>query len=426
MREKICERGLFMAEKTSSAVICPVCRNSYECAEKVAKCPVCGHAENFDILIAKTKIALAETNVNVYRMMAAADAYFSRKSYDEAYIGYNSVLETDRSYLKAYFRRELTSQYLMLESSSVYLSSESFFRQMGDIKERFRQLDPEDEETGKLRITMCRDMLEYISVRSDYEKRYAAAHRNVKTVEIYMSNLILLFEYTVEAMRILENVYDNDRSKEIAHLIIECCSLTLKIRGMLAAGAEYIETAEAMDDYSGEASAKNVSRVRRRMLTQDETIKIETDAGYVQKVKDSVVSTAEGELYKELRDAKEQSENKVNKDIDDDDKKRAEYEQWRRNNEQEYMKADKMMLICDIAGKASIIFAVIMVAMYLIELLGFNQEITVLLVTAIFFTVAKIALDFVKKFFGKKKGFYTRIIEGDSVNLRSGNKNFKD
>lgn len=415
-----------MAEKTVNAVICPVCKNSYECSEQVAKCPTCGHTENLEILIAKTKIASAETNVTVYRMMAAADAYFSKKSYDEAYIGYNSVLETDRSYLKAYFRRELTSQYLMLESSSVYLSSESFFMQMGDIKERFRQLDPDDEETCKLRITMCRDMLEYISVRSDYEKKYAAAHRNVKTVEVYMSNLILLFEYTVEAMRILEELYENNCSKELAHLIIDCCSLTLKIRGMLTAGAEYIETSETMEDYSGEISAKNVSRVRRRMLTQEETIKIETDAGYVQKVKNSVVSTAEGELYKELRAAKEEAENKVNKAIDDEDRKRTEYEQWRRNNEQEYLKADKVILICDIAGKASVIFAVIMAAMYLIEWLGFGQEITVLLVTAVFFAAAKIALDFVKKLYEKKKGFYTKVIEGDSANLRSGNKNFKD
>jgi len=415
-----------MAEKTLSAVTCPVCRNSFECADRIAKCPVCGHTEKLDMLIAKTQISAAETSVAVYRMMAAADAYFSRKSYDEAYIGYNSVLETDKSYLKAYFRRELTSQYLMLESSSVYLSSESFFMQMGDIKERFRKLDPDDEETHKLRITMCRDMLEYISVRSDYEKKYASAHRNIKTVEVYMSNLILLFEYTVEAMHILENLYADNNSKEIAHLIIECCSLALKIRGMLKAGAEYIETSEAMQDYTGENSAKNVSRIRRRMLTQEELIKIETDAGYVQKVKDSVVSTAEGELYKELNSAKEQSENKVNKDIKDDDDKRAEYEQWRRNNEHEYLNADKLILICDIAGKASIIFAVIMAAMYFIELWGFGQKITILIATAIFFAAARVGLVFAKKYFEKKKGFYTKVIEGDSANLRSGNKNFKE
>lgn len=219
-----------MAERVVNSVRCPVCKNSYECAEKVGKCPVCGHTENLDVLIAKTKAASAETSVAVYRMMSAADTYFAKKSYDEAYIGYNSVLEADRSYLKAYFRRELTSQYLMLESSSVYLSSESFFMQMGDIKERFRQLDPEDEETYKLRITMCRDMLEYISARSDYEKRYASAHRTIKNADVYMSNLILLFEYTVEAMRILEKLYDDNRSKELAYLIIECCSLAMKIR----------------------------------------------------------------------------------------------------------------------------------------------------------------------------------------------------
>ncbi len=415
-----------MAENTTNAVRCSVCKNSFECADKIAKCPICGHTENLDILIAKTKIASAETNVTVYRMMAAADAYFAKKSYDEAYIGYNSVLDADRSYLKAYFRRELTSQYLMLESSSVYLSSESFFMQMGDIKERFRQLDPNDEETQKLRITMCRDMLGYISVRSDYEKKYASAHKNIKTVEVYMANLILLFEYTVEAIRILEALYENDKSKEIAYLIIECCSLSMKIRGMLVAGAEYIETSDKMDDFSGENTAKNVSRIRRRMLTQDEELKIETDAGYAQKVKNNVVAGAEGELYKELRAAKDESEKQVNDSVESEDKKRAEYELWRKNNEQEYIKADKIMLICEIAGKAAVIFAVIMIAVYLIEMIAFDKKLTVMLVTGIVFAAARIGLGIVKKAAEKKKSFYARVIEGDSANIRSGNANFNE
>ncbi len=415
-----------MAENTLTAVRCPVCKNSFECADKVARCPVCGHTENLDRLIAKTKIASAETNVTVYRMMAAADTYFSRKSYDEAYIGYNSVLEADRSYLKAYFRRELTSQYLMLESSSVYLSSESFFIQMGEIKERFRQLDPNDEETQKLRITMCRDMLGYISVRSDYEKKYASAHKNIKTVEVYMSNLILLFEYTIEAIRILEALYENDKSKEIAYLIIEFCSLSMKIRGMLTAGAEYIETSDKMEDFSGENTAKNVSRIRRRMLTQDEELKIETDAGYAQKIKNNIVSGAEGELYKELRAVKDESEKQVNDIVESEDKKRAEYELWRKNNEQEYIKADKMMLICDIAGKAAVIFAIIMIAVYLIEMIAFDKKLTVMLVTGIVFAAARIGLGIAKKAAEKKKSFYARVIEGDSANIRSGNANFNE
>ena len=415
-----------MAENTLNAVRCPVCKNSFECADKVAKCPVCGHAENLDVLIAKTKIASAEIDVTVYRMMAAADAYFSRKSYDEAYIGYNSVLEADKSYLKAYFRRELTSQYLMLESSSVYLSSESFFMQMGEIKERFRKLDPDDEETQKLRIVMCRDMLGYISVRTDYEKKYASAHKNVKTVEVYMSNLILLFEYSIEAIRILEAVYENDKSKEIAHLIIEFCSLAMKIRGILVAGAEYIENSDKLDDFVGENTAKNVSRIRRRMLTQDEELKIETDAGYAQKAKNNVVAGAEGELYKELRAAKDESEKQVNDTFESEDKKRAEYELWRKNNEQEYVKADKLMLICDIAGKAAVIFAVIMIAVYLIEFAAFDKKVTVMLVTGIIFVAARIGLGFVKKMAEKKKGFYSRVIEGDSANIRSGNANFNE
>ncbi|MBQ8787147.1 MAG: hypothetical protein IJZ61_05895 [Oscillospiraceae bacterium] len=415
-----------MAEKMAVSVICPVCKNSYEGSSPVAKCPVCGHAENLDALIEKTKKASSENNVAVYRMMASADAYFAKKSYDEAYIGYSSVLEADRNYLKAYFRRELTSQYLMLDSSSVYLSSESFFMKMGEIKDRFRQLDPEDKETKKLRILMCKDMLEYISVRSDYEKRYASAHKNVKTVEVYMSNLILLFEYTVEAMRILEGLTENDNSKELAYLIIECCSLAMKIRGMLTAGAEYIETSDKMEDFSGENSAKNVSRVKRRMLTQNEELDIETKAGYVQKVKNNIVSNAQGELYKELRAAKEQSEQKVDKDIETEDKKRAEYEQWRRNNEQEYMAADKVILISDIAGKASVIFAIIMFAVYFIEMLAFEKKLTVMLVFGLIFVAVRIGLGFLRKSAEKKKSFYSKVIEGDSVNLRYGGADFKE
>ncbi len=415
-----------MADKIMNIVRCPVCKNSYESAEQVCKCPVCGHTEKLNVLIAKTQIASAETDVAVYRMMAAADAYFAKKSYDEAYIGYSSVLETDRSYLKAYFRREITSQYLMLESSSVYLNSESFFMKMGEIKERFSQLDPQDAETQKLRLTMCRDMMDYISVRSDYEKKYASAHKNVKTVEVYMSNLILLFEYSIEAIRILEKLYENDKGKETAYLIIEFCSLAMKIRGMLVAGAEYVETSDKMEDFSSENSAKNVSRIRRRMLTQDEELKIETNMGYAQKVKNNVVSGAEGELYKELRAAKDESEKQVNDTVDSEDRKRAEYELWRKNSEQEYIKADKLMLICDIAGKAAVIFAVIMIAVYIIEMIAFEKTLTVMLVTGIIFAAARIALGFVKKAAEKKKGFYARVIEGDSANIRSNNANFNE
>ncbi|MBP1548443.1 MAG: hypothetical protein J6A05_00420 [Oscillospiraceae bacterium] len=415
-----------MSEKVVNAVRCPVCKNSFETSEKIGKCPVCGHAENINVLLAKTEIASAETNVTIYRMMAAADACFAKKSYDEAYVGYSSVLETDKGYLKAYFRREITSQYLMLESSSVYLSSESFFMKMGEIKERFARLDQEDTETQKLRLTMCRDMMDYISVRSDYEKKYASAHKNMKTVEVYMANLILLFEYSIEAIRILENLYENDKSKEIAYLIIEFCSLAMKIRGTLVAGAEYVETSDKMEDFSSENSARNVSRIKRRMLTQDEELNVETKLGYAQKVKNNVVSGAEGELYKELRAAKDESEKQVNDDFDSEDKKRAEYEMWRKNNEQEYIKADKIMLICDIAGKAAVIFAIIMIAVYLVEILIQDKKLTIMLATGIFCIVARIALGFVRKAAEKKKGFYARVIEGDSVNIRSNNSNFKE
>ena len=148
--------------------------------------------------------------------------------------------------------------------------------------------------------------------------------------------------------------------------------------------------------------------------------------GYAQKVKNNVVSGAEGELYKELRAAKDESEKKVNDNVESEDKKRAEYEMWRKNNEQEDIKADKIMLICDIAGKAAVIFAIIMIAVYFIEMFAFDKTLTVMLVTGIIFAAVRIALGFVRKSAEKKKGFYARVIEGDSINIRTNNSDFKE
>lgn len=415
-----------MAEKLTETAVCPVCRKSVEINSAQAKCPVCGHASSAE-MFSKTKEKLnAENDAELYRLMATADAFFSKKNYDEAYVVYSSVLEIDRNYLKAYFRRELTSQYLMLKTSSVYLSNDSFFMKLDEVKERFFQLDINDKEARKLKMTMCRDMIEYIAVRAEYEKKYASAHKNVKTVEVYMSNMILLFEYSAEVTRYLDENFDENYGKERAHLIIECCSLGMKIKGMLLAGAEYIETVEKLEDFSGEQTAKNVSRIKRRMLTQDEVLRVETVAGNMEKTKEKIVSGAQGELYDELNGAKKKSEETVKKELRENDEKRAEYEQWRRKNEQEYFAADKKILIFSITGKAAVIFAVIMALVFFFELFARDAFMEEILILAVLFIGAGIAFNFLKKSMEKKKGFYARVIEGDSAQIRTNGGNFRE
>lgn len=155
------------------------------------------------------------------------------------------------------------------------------------------------------------------------------------------------------------------------------------------------------------------------MLSQDDEIRIETMAGKMQKAKDDMLASVSTELYAELKNAKEKSEEQVEKTIRSDDAKRAEYEQWRRRNEEEYIAADKKILIFGIAGKAALVLVFIMLLVFIIELIAFDTFIKGILVIAAVFVALNIAFSFLKKSAEKKKGFYSKVIEGDSANIRS-------
>ncbi|MGN0674496.1 MAG: hypothetical protein ACI4KG_01980 [Oscillospiraceae bacterium] len=409
-----------MTVNPENSVVCPICKNSFEAESPIAKCPVCGYTASAETLIEKSKAAKnSGEDVELYRLMSSADAFFSKKSYDEAYIGYSAVLDRDGACLKADFRRELTSNYLMLETSSAYLNCDGFFSKVEEMKERINSMDGSDPETKKLKLMICRDVTDYISFRSDYEKKYASAHKNSKTVEVYMTNIILLFEYTADVIKYLNDIDDDSIEKNRAYLIIDCCSLGMKLKGMLLAGAEYIETSEKMNDLSNESSAKNVSRIKRRMLSQDDEIHIETISGKMQKAKDDMLASVSKELYAEIKASEAKSEEQVEKTLRDDDAKRAEYEQWRRRNEEEYIAADKKILIFGIAGKAALVLVFIMLLVFVIELIAFDTFIKGILMIAAFFVAVNIACDLLKKSAEKKKGFYSKVIEGDSANIRS-------
>lgn len=407
-----------MAEQYSE--FCPICGNKFDINGSMAKCPVCGWTDSVKALEKKEKRTPdADSEIAMYRFMSSADAFFSKKSYEEAYISYGSALDIDGSNLKAVFRRELTSRYLMMESSSVYLSCDSFFACMKDIK---KQVAAEGDE--KLSLTVCRDMLDFISVRADYEKKYASVHKNEKTAASFMADTLLLFEYTAETVNCLTEKRDVKNERERSTLIVNGCGLGMKIRAMLLSGAEYVETPNRQDGQSGEHTAKNVSRIRRMKLDQKDEIQVETLAGNMRKAKKDVLSEASPELYAELNSMNEKTEKAVAQSAEEEDKKRAEYEMWRSRNEKEYIAADKRIIIFGISEKAALVMAVIMALVFAVELVVLNNFMGQLIAVTVLFAALNITFGFLKKAAEKKKGFYANVIEGDSANLRSGGGNF--
>ncbi len=409
-----------MAEGYSG--LCPICGNKFEVSGTMARCPACGWTDSVKSLEKKERRGMdADSEIAVYRLMSSADAFFSKKSYDEAYISYGSVLDMDGSCLKAVFRRELTSQYLMMESSSVYLSCDSFFEGMKDIKSRVTA-----EADEKFSLTVFKDMLDYISARAEYEKKYASVHKNEKTAASYLADTLLLFEHTAEMVKFLFGKNDVKTEKERSRLIIDGCALGMKIRGMLLSGAEYVESPGKMEDIGGAQSAKNVSRIRRMKLDQKDEIQVETLAGNMRKIKSEILSEASPELYEELNSGREKTEKAAERDSAEEDKQRAEYEMWRRRNEKEYIAADRRIIIFDIAAKAALLMAVIMALVFAFELIVTSDFMGQLIAAAVLFAAANVTLRILRKAAVKKKGFYSGVIEGDSAGLRSKAGNFNE
>lgn len=408
-----------MAEQHSD--FCPICGNKFDVNGTMAKCPVCGWTESVKALGKREKHMDADSEIAMYRFMSSADAFFSRKSYEEAYIGYGSVLDMDGSCTKAVFRRELTSQYLMMESSSVYLSCDSFFSKIKDIK---AEIIEENDE--KLSLMVFKDMLEYISARADYEKKYASVHKNEKTAASYLADTLLLYEHAAETISCLAAKKDVKNVKERAVLIVNGCGIGMKIRGMLLSGAEYVETQGKMEDISKEPSAKNVSRIKRMKLGQTDEMQVETLAGSMRKAKKDVLAEASPELYAELTAESDKTEKTVERNSAEEDKKRMEYEMWRSRNEKEYIAADKKILIFGIAQKAALVMAVLMAAVFIVELVVMNSFMGQLIAATVLFAAANVVFGVLEKSAEKKKGFYASVIDGDSARIRSKNSDFTE
>lgn len=400
---------------------CPICGSELEIIGTMEKCSSCGYSATVRSVKEKNGRKSADDVIKAYRLMSSADAFFSKKSYEEAYVGYGAVLDEEAGNLKARFRRELTSQYLMMESSSVYLNCDSFFDITKDVKRRLIEMGDE-----KLSFAVCRDMLDFISARADYEKKYASLHKNEKTAAMYMSDTIRLFEYTAETAEYLKAKDGVKNQREWAFLISDGCALGMKLRAMILSGAEYVETAAKANDLTDESSAKNISRIKRRKLSQDEELQVEVLAGNMRSIKKELLASVPNELFSELKAASDKSEKAEKTAEAGDDKKRLEYETWRLNNEKEYVEADKRILIFGIVGKAAAVMAAIMIVMFFAELIFYDAFMNQLIVIAAVFIAGGIVMRILRKKAVRKKGFYSKVIEGDSANLRSAGKDFSE
>lgn len=408
-----------MAEQHSE--ICPICGNKLDISGAMAKCSECGWTDSVKSIRKKENHSMdADSEIAMYRFMSSADTFFAKKSYEEAYANYGSVLDMDASNLKAVFRRELISQYLMMESSSVYLSSDGFFSKLKDIKASIIKHGDE-----KLSLTACKDMLEYLSCRADYEKKYASVHKNQKTAASYLADTLLLYEYAAETVISLRGKTAVKDERTRALLIVEGFGLCMKIRGMLLSGAEYVESGK-MNDQSKDPSAKNVSRIKRMKLDQKEELQVETLAGNMRQIKKDLLAEASPALYAELTAENEKTEKATERNAAKEDQKRLEYEMWRKRNETEYIAADKRIIIFGIAEKAALVMAVIMVLVFLAELIVSNVFMGQLIAATVLFAAANVTFGILKRAAIKKKGFYAEVIDGDSANLRSSGGNFTD
>lgn len=414
-----------MTENSVVSLVCPVCKSTFEGESHTeAVCPVCGNTADTDKLYEAMKSSKAQKSVAVYRLMSSADAFFSKKSYDEAYTSYNAVIDADPSCEKAIFRRELTSQYLTQESSAVYLSCDSFFGNLETLKKEARpDLFFSKEYTRKLGLTIHKDVLDFISVRADYEKKFSDIGGNSQAADIYITELMKLLEYTKNIMLRLMEGMDESCERDKAYTVLKCLDTGNKLYGMLLKGADYTEIPEGESMFSADGSVRDCAVKRSRMLSAEETAKADSCIDSMREAREDMLKVISDELYKEIKEAGSKNSAADKKKSRSEEFSRSEYDQWHERNKKEYYAADKRMVIFSIIGKALAVFAIVMLAMFIIGVI-FDDEMYWTLITSLVFFAVHAAFMFLRRFAAKKKNFYTEVLERGSSTLRAGSSSF--
>ena len=377
---------------TLKKIVCPICKNPFEYeGNGDTECPVCGYEIIEADIESKSEEDSAKKKAEDYRLMAAADAYFSRKSYDEAYIGYGAVISSDPECLKAVFRRELASQYLTYEYSTVYLSCDGFFTEIEEIKKRVDISMNNDDESERIKFTVCLDMIDFISYRAEYEKRFAETNGNGKDSGVYTSNLIKLFEYSEVILKYIlnnETVFDRD----IAFAVVKCCNTGSKIYDMLFA----------------ESTGAGIFDVD--MLDGSDRMKMKALYGNMESTRNDIIKNADDVLLSRINISEEKRD--LQAEGEAEDQRHREREQWRKRTEAKYFAADKEILIFGISAKAALCFAAVMLLLFIFEAVVNESFLKGVVACVIIFSVAHMVFTTLRKNAENKKNNYFNMLNG--------------
>ena len=387
-----------MSENNEISLICPVCGNQIEYIEETAMCKNCGYTSD-PVKAAK----LSETDkyrkdAAVYRLMTAADTYFSRKNYYEAYIEYSSVLDSDPHCLKAIFRLDITGQYLMYETASVYLSCEAFFHKTRKILASAL----ENTIDEKLMLTMCKDMLNFITFCSEYERKYALSHKSKQNALTYLSNMLVLLDHT----RFIMNCIISVNKRDSAFAAMKCFETGSELHGRILSGMEYPSPSEPDSMKKCELSHSEISRANGLYNELSE-------------IKQRIMKNADDALYAELKALEKKKGTDKPPAASAENFQRSEYENWRRRNEEEYVSADRKSIVLGIISKAAFLFAAVTIIIFIIEAVASDDIIKGLAASAVAFIAAGAVFSAFERHSEKKRRFYARLVYSDEEQSRA-------
>ncbi len=327
-----------------------------------------------------------------YRLMSSSDAFFSRKNYNEAYIGYTAVLDSFPHSRKAAFRMTVSSQYLMCETSAVYLSSDAFYRKANEM------LAAETEKNSdlKLILLMCKDLLDFIIFNAEYERKFALSHKNKNAAVMYMKNMLGLMEKVYFIMKCV--ICAND--KDSAFTAMKCYETGKELFERICKGMEYYGDPQSGGDGSFvlEPSA-------------DERSEAEHIYSELTEIRQSILKNADDELYSKLM-AREKNDETENTDPGSEDLRREEYEYWRRNNEKAYASADRANVIFGIISKMFFVFAAVFAAIFAFEAVVRDEVIGMIAVFIVVFALAGVLFSALENNSENKRKFYAKLVYG--------------
>lgn len=386
-----------MSENITNTLMCPICGNKLDYTEEFALCPECGYSDH------PIKAAIASEpdkyrrDAASYRLMTTADTYFSRKNYDEAYISYKLVLNSDPHCLKAVFRRDLVSQYLMLETSSVYLRCETYFRKTMEMLTFSLESNIED----KLVLTMCRDMLDFILFSADYEQEHAVSLKNRQELSEYMSHILELLDYT----RFIMNCIISVNSRDSAFAAMKCFD----------AGAELHKRILAGIDCPGLSEEGGLKKV---MAGRSETNRAKKLYSELAEIKQNILQNADDILYGELKALEKKDSNEKNNSEPTENFQQAEYESWRKQNIRKYVSADKRNIIFGIISKIAFVFALVLAAIFITEAVIYDEVIGGMALSAVLLAAVGAVSVSLEKNFESKRKFYAKLVHTNNDHRR--------